>query len=177
MKSTKLIHMIFLAAIVMALFVPLVHAEIPTMSETLSQIGVFIADTLGFESITDHSREGIGALMRIAVWLLVFSVLYFVARQIFPAGGLQRNAAITVAVVIATISTIFLPVDLLLGVGEVYATTIAFVLFAIPLGGMGYLYAITWHHATRYWIALRIFVLLLFYLLLSIITTAVSGGI
>ncbi|MEK6951038.1 MAG: hypothetical protein AABX13_04925 [Nanoarchaeota archaeon] len=110
------------------------------------------------------------AFMRLLVAILVFAVLFELGR-LTPLG---RNTAIVVAAILAIMSAIFIPGNLLAGIGGAYATVVAFVLLGIPvLGGFYALMAIP--GTSRGMIALRLAViLLLLWILISIKTHALA---
>ena len=175
-KSTKYLFIFILAMLISALVIPLVFAAVPGPAETFGKVGEMILTIFGFEWITEKGDKAIGAFMRLNIFIFVFTILYFVTRQIFPAPGLQRNAAMTIAIVLAIISTIFIPIDILLAIGETYATVVSFIMLGIPLTALGYLYWLTWPLPGKLWVAIRIAVLLLLWIILSVITAAVGGG-
>lgn len=72
--------------------------------------------------------------MRILVVILVFAILYELATL---TGFLSRNIAITIALILALMSGIFIPGSVFAGIGAAYATIVSLFLIGVPvLGGL-----------------------------------------
>lgn len=126
--------------------------------------------TVGQLHFLGSSDNALIGFMRILVAILVFALL-FEGGRLLPLG---RNAVIAVAAILAIMSAVFIPGNILAGIGGAYATVVAFVLIGIPIAGGGYaLIAIP--GTSRGWIALRIAViLLLLWILISVKTHALK---
>ena len=91
--------------------------------------------TLGF---LGYSADGaMVGFMRIAVFILVFALLYEGSRFL---GFLGRNSRIAIALILSLISVIFIPGNVLAGIGAAYGTLVAFILLGSVVLGMGWLY-------------------------------------
>jgi hypothetical protein len=178
MKYKKLGLLLLLFVVFSMVIAPFVSAAIAGPVEILQNVGKGILHVFDFSWILGQGDEAIGAFMRICIWLFIFTILFAASQQIFGAIGLtyQRNIAIVIAIIIATISSIFIPIHVLLAIGEIYSTIATMVMFGIAIFAIGYFYYVTWPRPGRFWIILRIFVLILFWFILAIISTAVSGG-
>ena len=179
-KSWFIFSILSLTALIYIL--PSVFAAVPGPQDVFQMIGELIITIFGFEWIRNQSDQAIGAFMRFCIWLFVFTLLYWVAGLLFPAGtprAMSRNITITVAVVIATISTIFIPIGVLIAIGEVYATVVSLIMFGIVIAALVWFYinSAVWMaaHPTMLRV-IRLGILFLLWILLNIVTTAVSGG-
>ena len=176
MRLKRILLLFFLVMVISSIAAPFAFADIPTPQETFGKVGNLILYVFGASWIKDKGEDVIGAFFRMCIWIFVFTILYFVSRQIFQQPGLQRNSALIVAIVIATMSTIFIPINILLAIGELYATAVSFIMIAIPLVGIGALYYLTWGRPGRFWVIVRIAILILLWILLAIVTASVGGG-
>jgi hypothetical protein len=137
----------------------------------------------------NNNQDKLAAFMRILVWILVFTVIYAVVGRLNNTGGMAgaggaafftRSMGITLAAVIATISSVFISPEILLGLGEAYGTIVA----AIFVGG--FTLAVWWalyrffpnnlHMEGRMLYFCRVIVLILLILILENITGWVSNG-
>jgi len=84
-------------------------------------------------------------LTRILLWILIFALIYSVLRGFNrganrgPLAQLTNGQAGVIAGVMATISAIFLPVEVMLAVGGGWATAISLLLIGAPIAGFLYL--------------------------------------
>ena len=97
---------------------------------------------LSFLGLSDGSI--VVAFTRLLIWLFVFTVFFavitvFGGRSGTALGFLNRGQAMVVALVIATITAIFLPAQVLLATGAGWATIVALVLIGGPVIGIGLL--------------------------------------
>lgn len=96
--------------------------------------------------------EGVVALTRILIWILMFAVFFGTMVSLGAAsktsgatkgiavfGFLTRGQAGIVAAVVATIAAIFLPSAVLLATGTGWATAVALLLIGGPIVGLAYL--------------------------------------
>ena len=96
---------------------------------------------IGFLGIS--SASAVVAFTRILIWILVFTI-FFALIATFSAGKgqggalqfLNRRQGGIVAAVIATITAIFLPAEVLLAVGSGWATLVAIILVGLPVFGI-----------------------------------------
>ncbi|MBU1111557.1 MAG: hypothetical protein ABIG93_01540 [archaeon] len=88
----------------------------------------------------------VGAFIRILVWILIFTVFFAVLSAMGgdgKGGGwgfkwLKKNQAIVVAAVLATISAVAMPVNVLLAISAGWATAVSLILLGLPVVGIGY---------------------------------------
>lgn len=108
--------------------------------------------------------------MRIMVAILIFVILSEAGR-VLPFGP---NARITLAIILAVISAIFIPGPILAGIGGAYATLFAFILIGVPiLGGLYLFFRVP--SDTAFMVVLRIAILLLIlWILLAVKNHALS---
>ena len=91
--------------------------------------------TLGF---LGYSVEGpMVGFMRIAVFILVFALMFEGSRFL---GFLGRNSRIVITLILSLISVIFIPGNVLAGIGAAYGTLVAFILLGSVIVGIGALY-------------------------------------
>lgn len=104
--------------------------------------------------------------MRIMIGILIFAILSAVAAAVLPEGA--RGTGTIVSIILAVITSIFLPGSVLAGIGAAYGTLVAFFLMGMPIVGGGYLLHIM-PRDNRFWIALRIaLILVLIWVLIAI---------
>jgi len=182
LKLKKIGYISLFAILITSIVIPFVTAAVPGPQDLLRVIGETIITIFGFEWIKNETNA-LGAFMRLCIWIFVFTLLMAISRIIAAlpgaahlAAGMQRNIVIVLGIIIATISTIFIPIEVLLAIGEVYSTVAAFIMFAILFTGIGYLYSLIWRRVGRFLAFVRFSILLLFWILLNIVTTAVEGG-
>ncbi len=85
------------------------------------------------ENLSDENQ--ITGFMRILIVILTFAVLHAVARAI----NLPNPIPVVVPLIISIITGLFLPGEILIGIGSSYAIFVAAAFIAIPLIGGGYL--------------------------------------
>ena len=132
---------------------PFVHAD---LMQTLNNVWWSVLRNVGNLGLLGMSDGGaVVALTRILIGLLVFTVIFGLLSAF---GGtrksgddadnsnnnnalnfLSRSQSMTVAAIIATISAIFLPAQVLLAVGSGFGTIIGLLLIGIPVIGFLYL--------------------------------------
>lgn len=106
--------------------------------------------------------------MRLAVFILIFVVLFEVARHLLPPAS--KNAAIAGAAVLALISAIFIPGSVLAAIGVAYATLFSFILIGVVvIGGLFLVYMIPTSS-----LPLRILRVVLLFLLFWILSATVE---
>lgn len=123
------------------LLVPSVLADLSFSSIWNTIMGVGNLGFLGFQN-----QEVVTGLTRILLWILIFTVMFAIIRGL---GGkddskgifsfLRHQQAAVVALVVATIAAIFLPMHVILAVGAGWATAVALLLIGAPIIGFGYL--------------------------------------
>ncbi len=97
---------------------------------------------LSFLGLSDGSI--VVAFTRLLIWIFVFTVFFAVITQFGGRTGtvlgfLNRGQAMVVAFVIATITAIFIPAQVLLATGAGWATIVSLVLVGGPIVGIGFL--------------------------------------
>ena len=137
---------------------PFVHAD---LMQTLNNVWWSVLRNVGNLGLLGMSDGGaVVALTRILIGLLVFTLVFGLlsaaggrgtsgstpAAEGAPASRsnnalnfLSRSQSMTVAAIIATISAIFLPAQVLLAVGSGFGTIIGLLLIGIPVIGFLYL--------------------------------------
>ncbi|MDO8656396.1 MAG: hypothetical protein Q7K45_04100 [Nanoarchaeota archaeon] len=109
--------------------------------------------SLGFLGATGNPMEG---FMRILVITLVFAIFY-------ELGGLlpvTPSIRMTISLILALMSGIFIPATVLAGIGAAYGTLVALFLIGAPVvGGLYAIYRIP--NTTRFYIFLRIVIILI----------------
>jgi len=132
--------------------------------ETVLEIG-----SLGFLNIGD-AENNIVAFVRILLGVLIFALLYMGASAV-PGLKEQRNIAITVSIILAIISVIFIPASILVGIGSAYSTLFALVLLGAPIVAIFLLYR-TLNESS---IVLKLGLLIILLLILIAVKTTSEG--
>lgn len=160
--------------------IPFVLADI---SSTLSNVWYTIIGSIGNLSFLGvDGGSMVVAFTRILVWLLVFTLIFGVITLSKTKSGpvipfLTRRHAAIVALIIATISAIFMPASILLATGTSFATIISFLLIGGPVAGFFYLmWAIPFKGApTRGTYFLKLVLCFLLFWILSVMRYYVGG--
>lgn len=97
----------------------------------------------------NNDVEKLGAFMRIMVWIVVFTVVWTALRRLgggAAAGGgtlFAGGASMAIAMVFATVGSIFISPELLIAIGEGYSTVVAAVLIGfLAIGVLVILYSV-----------------------------------
>jgi len=97
--------------------------------------------SLSFLNMSDGNA--VIALTRILVWFLVFTIFFAITTAFSGKGNalgfLSRGQGAVVAIILATISVIFMPSNILAATGVGWATAIALLLIGGPIVGLGFL--------------------------------------
>ncbi len=110
----------------------------------------------------DDGESFIG-FIRILVAILVFAIIFELLNFIEILG---KNTAIVIAAIIAIISAMFIPGEILASIGAAYGAVVAFVLIGIPVLGGGYaLYRIPSEHKWQILLKMAIIALLIWILM------------
>lgn len=102
------------------------------------------------------------AFTRILIGILIFTVLFAVAHGLGKSGKalgfLNKTQAMVVAAVLAIMSAVFLPAEVLLATGAGWATMIALILIGLPIVGVAYLlWQIPWEgEETKFTVFLKL---------------------
>src|SRR3989338_1919714 len=116
---------------------------------------------------------GLVSLMRVLIGILVFALLYLGASAV-PGLRENRNIAIVVCIILSLMTVIFIPTEVIVGIGAAYSTLLAAILIAAPIvGGMLLFRAIPGN--SRGGIVLRIVILLLLVWILIAVKHYASG--
>lgn len=128
----------------------------------------------GLVTIDRCNREaGLIALMRILIGILVFALLYMGTSAV-PGLNQNRNIAITVSLILAVMSVIFIPESVLIGIGSAYATIISVILIGAPIVGGLLLFRMIPVNS-RGGIGMRIIMLLLLIFVLTAVKNYAGG--
>jgi hypothetical protein len=128
-----------------------------TLTNVWNQI-LYVAG-LSYLGVTSNSLD---AFTRLLIWILIFAILFAGSAFIGTKGNalFTKNQRLIITGVIATISTIFLPVQVLLAAGAGFGTVVGLVLVGLPLIGLVFLLNALGDECHWYWI--RILIVLLF---------------
>ncbi len=156
-------------------------------------LGLFLAactsaDTGGFE-ISDvwdkfveifslgflDSEEAVGAFMRAIVGILVFAVLHFAGTTFLFTQPNTRKIATVIALVLAIMTVIWLPVEVLAGIGASWAIGFAAALIALPVVGGLYLVYHVIPSTGRFWYGIKVLVLIIILWMLVAVKEHASG--
>lgn len=120
----------------------------------------------------DNDAAKLASFMRIMVWIVVFTVVWTALRRL--GGGAQgtffaSGASMAIAMVFATVGSIFISPDLLIGIGESYSTVVAAALVGfLAIGLLAFLYGglpTMVPHGRILAITRLVFIILLWYIL------------
>ena len=95
---------------------------------------------LSFLEMSDGSI--VSAFVRLMIWLLMFTLFFAVIRgnkDTAPMKYFTKGQTMVVAAIIATISAVFMPSDVLMATGGTWATIISLILIGGPIIVLGYL--------------------------------------
>ena len=130
-KAVMLSSLLSLAIFLLTGCQPLSNA-----GNTLIQIG-----NLSFLGLS--SSSAVVGLLRLLLWVLIFTLIFALisvaSESGKPLGFLKKNQALVVAFVVATISAIFLPAEVILATGAGWGTVVALVLIGVPVLAIAYL--------------------------------------
>ena len=156
--------------LVILLLSPLVFAD---FGSSLGNIfdGITSIGNLNFLGVSDSSA--VTGLTRILLWVLVFTILFASCIiTLGPTGNLHhlftRGQAGVVGAVMATIASIFLPVEVIIATGSTWGTIIALALLGGPI--IGFLYLLFTYpegEETRVTLFLKLIVCLILYWILT----------
>jgi hypothetical protein len=97
---------------------------------------------LGFLGIPDGSL--VVAFTRILIWILIFAILFALTTSLGgydgPLSFLKKNHAAVISVIIATITAIFLPAQVLLAIGAGWGTLMGLILIGSPIVAIAFLF-------------------------------------
>ena len=142
--------------------------------DTVLQIGSlgFLCKSTFFGLGCDY-EGGLVAFMRVLIGILIFALLYMAASAV-PGLSANRNIAITVSIILALMSVIFIPSSVLVGIGAAYATILSVVLIGAPIAGGLLLFRMV-SGDSRSGLAMRIVLLLLLIFVLTAVKNYAGG--
>ncbi len=115
-------------------------AALASIGDTLLNVWqkILSIGTLSFIGIS-----GVVPLTRILIWIFIFTVIFATITALKGKGApfnlFNRGQAGVIAAVVATISAVFMPAQVLLATGTGWATVVALFLIGGPIVGLGYL--------------------------------------
>ena len=129
--------------------------------------------------------QGIIAFTRILLWIAVFTLFFAVITTFAKAkrgndalNFFNKNQAMVVSAVLATMVTIFLPPEVILGVSSGWATLVASLLIGLPVFGIIWL---LWHIPfggtgdTKFTVMVKLFLCLILFWILTVMKTYMGG--
>lgn len=123
-------------SLVLLLVIPAVLADIGSTLGNVWQRFLSVG-TLSFIGIS-----GVLPLTRILIWIFIFTVIFATITSLkdrTPFSLFNRGQAGVIAAVVATISAVFIPAQVLLATGTGWAVVVALFLIGGPIVGLGYL--------------------------------------
>ncbi len=156
-------------SLILLLVIPVVLADI---GSTLGNVWqkILSIGTLSFIGIS-----GVVPLTRILIWIFIFTAIFATITSLkdrAPFSLFNRAQAGVVAAVIATISAIFIPAQVLLATGTGWATVVALFLIGGPIVGLGYLLLTFPKEDTKGTVLLKLVLCLLVFWILSAMKVA-----
>lgn len=141
--SNKRVLILFLIVLVMFLSLSATVAARENIWKRTADTLISIAKL----DFLDNDAVKLAAFMRIMVWIVVFTVVWTALRRLgggAAAGGgtlFAGGASMAIAIVFATVGSIFISPELLIGIGESYSTVVAAALVGfLAIGLLAFLY-------------------------------------
>jgi hypothetical protein len=129
MKKNYLILLLILGTILS----PCALAEGEGIKGTISSV----LDIGRLEWLFGNTAENqLVGFMRIVIAILIFTVLYMglsAANQAMGGNAIPKNIAITISILLAIISAVFIPGEVLMMFGETYATIFSLIIIGGPI--------------------------------------------
>lgn len=127
---------LLLFSLIFSLVIP---AALASIGSTLGNVWqkILSIGTLSFMGIS-----GVVPLTRILIWIFIFTVIFATITSLkarTPFSLFNRGQAGVIAAVVATISAVFIPAQVLLATGTGWAVVVALFLIGGPIVGLGYL--------------------------------------
>lgn len=144
MKDSK--KVLILSLIVLVLFLSL-SASVAAQRESIWKRTADTMLSIAKLDFLDNDATKLASFMRIMVWIVVFTVVWTALRRLgggAAAGGgtlFTGGASMAIALVFATVGSIFISPQLLIGIGESYSTVVAAALVGfLAIGLLAFLY-------------------------------------
>lgn len=122
---------------------PFASAQARGPGDLVLEILGSILKVFSFDWLRGHSGIAVDAFVRFVIWLFLFIIFFEVTTTRLVMGRspffTSRARAGVVSAIIALISTMFMPINLLLLIGTTYSSIISILLLAIPLGMLVFL--------------------------------------
>ena len=140
--SKKRVLILFLIAAVMFLSL---SATVAAQRENVWERTANTLISIAKLDFLDNDAEKLAGFMRIMVWIVVFTVVWTALRRVgggaAGAGMFAGGASMAIAMVFATVGSIFISPELLIGIGESYSTVVAAALVGfLAIGLLAFLY-------------------------------------
>ncbi len=176
--KNKLLAWLLLIVVLISLSSTIVFAPSQSSSEdqgvfgSLSNVMTSVLSFGALDFIFDSKdvRGNFFGFVRIAIAILIFAILYMGASLI---PNMNKNIAITVAVILAIITAVFIPQDVLAVMGSTYAVLFSFIILGGPMLGIGALLFLT-PTPGRFWAGIKLAGVFLLWWLISEIGNAAS---
>ncbi|MBI2666729.1 hypothetical protein HYX13_03900 [Candidatus Woesearchaeota archaeon] len=118
-----------------------------------------------------QGQTAVMSFLRLMVGILVFA-LFFEGARLLP---FQRNTRLAIAFVLATLSVLLIPGQVLVGISAAYSTLAALILVGVPVAG-GFYLVYRMPSATRGEIAMKLVLLFILLLILWALKAWVTGS-
>lgn len=142
--SNKRVLILFLIVLVMFLSL---SASVAAQRESIWERTADTMLSIAKLDFLDNDAAKLASFMRIMVWIVVFTVVWTALRRLgggAAAGGgtlFAGGASMAIAMVFATVGSIFISPQLLIGIGESYSTVVAAALVGfLAIGLLAFLY-------------------------------------
>jgi len=121
----------FLLMFVFMFLMAISFVQAASLIETLGNVVEKVLDVGSLTFLLGSNAENrLVGFMRIAIAIVIFSLIYM-GLSMIP--NMSRNITITVAILLAIISAVFMPKNLLLLFGGTYSTIFAFIIIGAPI--------------------------------------------
>ena len=77
--------------------------------------------------------------LRVMIWIVLFAAFYALLTGFVKAFAGKKNISVTISMVMALISAIFIPDGILISIGKSYGITVTILLMGLPIGAAIYL--------------------------------------
>ncbi|MEM4336472.1 MAG: hypothetical protein QXG86_00510 [Candidatus Woesearchaeota archaeon] len=134
MIRKNIIKRFLISGLVPLLTIPLVYAL-----EPIKFLADILENNLSWLFIDLTTRAPNYFWLRVMLWIVLFATYYAVLIGVVPNFRERKNISITVAIVMALISVIFIPNGIIISIGKSYGLAVTFLLMGLPIVGAVYL--------------------------------------
>ena len=158
----RILYIAFLLLLISSICLPVVLAQTPAPTDPISLLTGALRKVFSFDWAT--SAQDFLIMMRLFVWFFLFIVYFSVLRMLGQRNSnfdwMARRQGIILGAIIASISVMFMPTQILIGAGIQYGELGAIILFAPIFGACIWLILTSPNHCVRAFLLLVLIYLL-----------------